>query len=78
MTSYTNCLKVSAGCPVTAAAFGYVPSLPANATLLAVFSLVLVAQLIQGAGWRTWGFMTAFVLGSLIEVIGKLNLPNLN
>jgi hypothetical protein len=71
MTSYTNCLKVSAECPVTATAYGYAPSLPANATLLAVFSLVLVAQLIQGVGWKTWGFMTAFVVGSLIEVIGE-------
>jgi len=70
MMSYTNCLEVSAQCPVTATALGYAPSLPGNATLLAVFSLVVVAQLIQGIGWKTWGFMTAFVFGSLIEVIG--------
>jgi hypothetical protein len=71
MATYKDCLEVSAQCPVTATAYGYAPSLPANATLLAVFSLVLLAQLIQGVGWKTWGFMTAFVLGNLMEVIGE-------
>jgi hypothetical protein len=71
MATYTNCLKVSAQCPVTATVYGYAPSLPANATLLAIFSIVLAAQLIQGVGWRIWGFMTAFVLGSLVEMIGE-------
>jgi hypothetical protein len=71
MASYTNCFKVSAQCPVTASALGYDPSLPANATFLAVFSLVAVVQLIQGVVWKTWGFMTAFVLGSVLEIIGE-------
>ena len=78
MASYTNCFESSAQCPVTASALGYAPSLPANATLLAVFSLVAVVQLIQGVAWKTWGFMTTFVLGSIIEIIGELAIsPNI-
>jgi hypothetical protein len=71
MASYADCFQLSAQCPVTASALGYVPSLPANATFLAVFSLVAVVQLMQGIAWKTWGFMNAFVLGSLLEIIGE-------
>ncbi|KAN0122999.1 hypothetical protein V8E51_001325 [Hyaloscypha variabilis] len=48
----------------------YAPSLSANEIFLAAFSLSAVVQLIQGVAWKTWGFMIAFVLGSLCEVIG--------
>jgi hypothetical protein len=71
MASYADCFQLSAQCPVKASALGYVPSLQANATFLAVFSLITVAQLIKGIVWKTWGFMTAFVLGSLLEIIGE-------
>lgn len=73
MATYANCFEVSAQCPATASGIGYAPSLPANITLVAVFSLVTVVQLIQGMAWKTWGFTTAFVLGSVIEIIGELN-----
>jgi hypothetical protein len=57
---------------VSSTVYGYAPSLPANAILLTVFSLVAVVQLIQGVTWKAWGFMIAFVLGSSCEVIGEL------
>ncbi|THV48040.1 hypothetical protein BGAL_0271g00060 [Botrytis galanthina] len=70
MSYYANCLKVSDECPVSATPFGYAPSLPANATLLAIFCIVTIAQLIQGFRYQTWGFTATFILGSLCEVIG--------
>ncbi|ESZ96663.1 hypothetical protein SBOR_2922 [Sclerotinia borealis F-4128] len=70
MASYVNCLKVSDECPISATAYGYTPSLAANATLLAIFSIITLAQMIQGVKYRTWGFMATFVLGSLCEVVG--------
>lgn len=75
MASYTNCFEVSEQCPATASALGYTPSLPANVTLLAIFGLIGIVQLIQGAAWKTWGFMTAFVLGSMIEIFGEFKRP---
>jgi hypothetical protein len=77
MANYTNCLYVSAQCPVTSTVYGYTPSLLANTTLLSVFSLVAVVQLIQGVAWKTWGFMIAFVLGSWCEVIGEFKVQSL-
>lgn len=74
MASYANCSHVSAQCPISATVYGYAPSLSVNATLLTAFSLIMVVQLIQGVAWKTWGFMIIFVLGSLCEVIGKLEL----
>lgn len=71
----TYCFAVSEQCPVSASALGYTPSLPANVTLLAIFSIVGIVQLIQGAAWKTWGFMIAFMLGSMVEAFGKSKLP---
>jgi len=71
MTTYANCFDVSGSCPVTESVLGYTPSLAANATLLALFSLVAVVHLIRGAAWKTYGFMIAFFVGSIIEIAGR-------
>lgn len=70
MAYYGNCLKVSDECPVSATAFGYTPSLAANATLLAIFCIITLAQMIQGFKYQTWGFTATFILGSLAQVLG--------
>ncbi|KAF7876649.1 hypothetical protein EAF04_001734 [Stromatinia cepivora] len=70
MAYYANCLKVSDECPISATAYGYAPSLAANATLLAIFCIITLAQLIQGFKYQTWAFTATFMLGSLCEVIG--------
>jgi hypothetical protein len=70
MEFYINCLKVSDECPISATPFGYAPSLAANVIFLAIFAVVMIAQMIQGVKYRTWGFTTAFILGSLFEVFG--------
>ncbi|KAM3072126.1 hypothetical protein ACMFMF_007520 [Clarireedia jacksonii] len=70
MLVYANCNKVSDTCPVSDTVFGYTPSLAINATLLALFSLVIVAQVMKGTHYRTWTFMTAMLLGSACLVAG--------
>ena len=70
MANYSNCFEVSAQCPDTASALGYTPSLPANVTLLGLFTVLAIVQLIQGAAWKTWGFMIALMLGSTFEITG--------
>lgn len=70
MASYINCVGVSDECPISATAYGYAPSLAANATLLAIFSIITIAQMIQGVKYHTWGFTTAFMLGGFFEILG--------
>jgi hypothetical protein len=74
MLAYASCNRVSDQCPVSETVLGYTPSLPINATLLAMFSLVIVAQLVKGTHYRTWTFMTAMLLGSACLVMGESNL----
>ncbi len=52
--------------------YGYAPSIPANATLLAVFGVALLIHTGQGIYYRSWATMVAFGLGCLCEVIGML------
>jgi hypothetical protein len=74
MLTYARCDKVSEQCPVSDTVLGYKPSLPINATLLALFCLVVVAQVVKGTHYRTWTFMTAMLLGSACLVAGELDL----
>jgi hypothetical protein len=74
MGQFENCTDVSVLCPVEASTYGYAPSLGANATLLALFAIVLIVQVGQGILYKTWGFMAAFAIGSFGEVVGKLDL----
>lgn len=70
VATYASCNHVTTDCPVSATAYGYTPSVGPNVILLSMSGLVTIAQLLQGIGWRTRGFMAAFVLGSLCEIIG--------
>lgn len=58
-------------CPVSYSIYGYRPSVPANAFFLAVFSILAIAQLVQGLGRRTWFFGTVMVLGCAGEAAGE-------
>jgi hypothetical protein len=78
MATYSNCFQILAQCPVTSTAYGHTLSLPANATLLGTFSLFIAVQVLQGATWKVWGFMIAFVLRSVFEVISKFGFHSLN
>lgn len=57
-------------CPLSDAYVNYVPSLPGNIFYLAVFSALLIAQLILGIRYRTWGYLTGLFGGLLLEIIG--------
>lgn len=69
-----NCDSVTVDCPVTDSFYGYAPSYPPSAILLALFGLALIIHTAQGVYYRTWGILVAFSLGCLCEVIGILRL----
>jgi hypothetical protein len=56
----------------TLANMKYVPVLGGNAFYAALFALVAIAQLGLGIKYKTWGFMTAAVLGNITEIIGYI------
>ena len=65
---FANCtLSV---CPVEASVYGYRASLPLSATLIALYALCMVAQIVLGYMYKSWGFMAAMVLGCLTEILG--------
>lgn len=66
-----QCSSVSEECPVTNTFYGYAPSYPPNAILLALFGVALIIHTAQGVYFRTWGILVAFSFGCLCEVIGN-------
>jgi hypothetical protein len=59
-------------CSLDYARIDYLPSLPANATYLSFFALILLAQIGLGCRYRTWGFMAGMFCGVLLEVLGYI------
>lgn len=59
-------------CPLTwkQAHFNFVPSLSGNIVLVAVFGLILLAQLGLGIRYKTWGFLAGMIGGLTLEVVG--------
>lgn len=57
-------------CPLECAQVQYFPSLPANAFFAGVFGLAMIAQILLGVWYKTWGFMVAMICGLILEVIG--------
>ncbi|GFN18516.1 hypothetical protein AtubIFM55763_008697 [Aspergillus tubingensis] len=57
-------------CPLSDAYVNYVPSLAGNIFYAAVFAALLIAQLILGIRYRTWGYLTGLFGGLLLEIIG--------
>ncbi|OQO04791.1 hypothetical protein B0A48_09715 [Cryoendolithus antarcticus] len=50
----------------------YIPSMAGNTFYVAIFGLVLLAQLGLGIWKKTWGFMVAISSGVLLEIIGYI------
>jgi hypothetical protein len=63
-----NC-TVSA-CPIDLSTYGYRPSLPFSATIIALYVMVLTAQIVMGFRYKHWAFVSTMVLGCLDEIIG--------
>ncbi|CAI7601598.1 unnamed protein product [Penicillium viridicatum] len=59
-----------ATCPLTDAYVEYLPSLAGNAFYLAVFAVLLVAQVVLGIRYRTWGYLGGLFGGLVLEIIG--------
>ncbi|KAH6638426.1 parasitic phase-specific protein PSP-1 [Boeremia exigua] len=57
-------------CDLEWSAFGYLPNIPANATFLAVFGLLLVLHLVQGVRYKEWAFMSCVIAGCCLEIAG--------
>jgi hypothetical protein len=59
-------------CPAELSVYGYRPSIPFTATLLALYGLAIVAHVYLGTRYKKWGFMAAMVLGCIAEIIGYI------
>ena len=57
-------------CPIEWSVFQYRPSLPANATFLALFALSTAFHVAVGVKWRSWWFMGCMTIGSILEAVG--------
>jgi hypothetical protein len=69
-SSFRDCTEVTPACPVEATTYGYYPSLGPNATLLAVFAILLVAQAVIGLLKRVYWYSGAIAAGCLLEMLG--------
>ncbi|OAP64263.1 hypothetical protein AYL99_00235 [Fonsecaea erecta] len=57
-------------CPIEMSVYGYRPSLGASGALIALYGVCIVAQLVLGFRYKTWGFMSLMLLGCVDEIIG--------
>ena len=57
-------------CPVSRSIFKYQPILSYNSPILALFALITIGHLVLGIRYRTWPFMAAMVIGTLLETLG--------
>lgn len=72
MASYQTCSHVSELCPVAATTYGYYPNLGGNIFFAVFFGILGVAQVGFGVYYRTWTFMIALGVGSLMELAGYI------
>lgn len=59
-------------CPSSFRQIQYTPNLAGNAFYLAVFCLILVAQIFFGIRHKTWGFLAGMIGGLALELLGYL------
>lgn len=59
-------------CPVELSVYGYRPSLPFSSVLIALYGLVIGVQFVLGWRYRSWGYLSAVVLGCVDEIIGYI------
>ncbi|KFA68505.1 hypothetical protein S40285_05382 [Stachybotrys chlorohalonatus IBT 40285] len=57
-------------CPIEWSVYQYRPSLPANATFLALYVIALLLHVYLGIMWRTRGFMCFMAIGCSYIIIG--------
>ncbi|KAL4757022.1 RTA1 domain-containing protein [Aspergillus foveolatus] len=57
-------------CSIKDAYIQYQPTIPGNAVYIALFGILLVAQVAQTPLYRMWGFSISMIAGLLLEVLG--------
>jgi hypothetical protein len=72
MSNVPKCTEVGPGCPSNGSSLGYAPNLTASIIFIIIFASSFFAHLGLGTKYKTWGFMTATLLGSSSEVIGYI------
>ncbi|OJJ45556.1 hypothetical protein ASPZODRAFT_473749 [Penicilliopsis zonata CBS 506.65] len=70
MASYETCTHVTPECPVSATTYGYYPNLGGNAFFAVYYGILGVSQVGLGIYFRTWTFMVALAIGTLMEMAG--------
>lgn len=59
-------------CPVELSVYGYRPSLPFSSVLIGLYGLIIGMQFVLGWRYRSWGYLSAVVLGCVDEIIGYI------
>lgn len=57
-------------CPIEFSVYGYRPTLPGSAALIALYGICMIVQIVLGIRYKTWWFMGAMVLGCIDEILG--------
>ncbi|KIW18800.1 hypothetical protein PV08_03089 [Exophiala spinifera] len=57
-------------CPVELSIYGYRPSLPLSISLIALYGVCGFVQIALGWRYKTWGYMSAMLLGCIDEILG--------
>lgn len=57
-------------CPLVYGELRYVPSFAGNLAYLLIFAACLLAQVVLGLLFRTWGFLFGMLFGCLLEIAG--------
>lgn len=69
---FANCTGITPECPVAFSPLTYQPSLAANAIFFIIFVVCALAQLVLGIRYRTWSYMVAVFIGTVLELLGYL------
>jgi hypothetical protein len=57
-------------CDISQSTYGYYPSKPSNMTFLTIFIISLLVHVFQGIKWKSWTFLIALGVGTLMEAAG--------
>lgn len=68
--AYQNCTEVTPQCPVSATTYGYYPNLGVNALYLAIFSFLLLLNVVYVLRYRLWTYAFAVSASCLLELLG--------
>ncbi|KAH8687526.1 RTA1 like protein-domain-containing protein [Tricladium varicosporioides] len=59
-------------CDLSLASFDYLPTVPGNGIFAGIFALFAIIQLFFGIKYKTWGYMSAMIIGLIMECVGYI------